>query len=219
MCSEPVLQRPPTPRASDRRHVTPPPRWLAMARTLCRTRLALTTLLLAVATPAWADLEIDRDGLTRRPIAAWNQAEREFGFANWDRLFPSRAIVRGPTVHALPQGAPLAGFAPGGAGALQLQRSVDDAQLSGIVVLHRGQLRLEHYARGFGASGRWVSFSLAKSLTSTLVGAAIRDGVIGSVDDAVTRYIPELQGSVYEGVTLQAVADDDLWRQVERRLR
>ena len=174
-----------------------------MARTLCRTRLALAALLLAIAAPAWADLEIDRDGLTRRPVAAWSQAEREFGFANWDRLFPSRVIARGPTVHALPQGAPLAGFAPGGAGALQLQRSVDDAQLAGIVVLHRGQLRLEHYARGFDASGRWVSFSLAKSLTSTLVGAAIRDGFIGSVDDAVTRYIPELQGSVYEGVTLQ----------------
>ncbi len=203
MCSEPVLQRLPTPRACNRHDVTPPPRWLAVARTLRRTRLALATLLLALATPAWADLEIDRDGLTRRPVAAWNQAEREFGFANWDRLFPSKAIARGPTVHALPQGAPLAGFAPGGAGALQLQRSVDDAQLSGIVVLHRGQLRLEHYARGFGASGRWVSFSLAKSLTSTLVGAAIRDGVIGSVDDAVTRYIPELQGSVYEGVTLK----------------
>ena len=103
MCSEPVLQLPPTPRASDRHDVTPPPRWLAMAQTLCRTRLAMATLLLAIARPAWADLEIDRDGLTRRPVATWNQAERECGFAIWDRLYPSRVIARGPTVHALPQ--------------------------------------------------------------------------------------------------------------------
>ena len=51
--------------------------------------------------------------------------------------------------------------------------------------------------------GRWVSFSVAKSLTSTLVGAAIKDGHIASVDDAVTRYIPELRDSVYDGVTLR----------------
>jgi hypothetical protein len=154
MSSESVLQRLSTRLAADRHDVTPLHAWAAVARTLRQARLALAALLLAIAAPAWADLEIDRDGLTRRPVAAWNQSEREFGFANWDRLYPSRVIARGPTVHALPQGAPLAGFAPGGAGALQLQRSVDDAQLSGIVVLHRGQLRLEHYARGFGASGR-----------------------------------------------------------------
>ena len=164
---------------------------------------ALATLLLAVAAPAWADVEIDRYSLARRPIAAWNQAEREFGFAHWDRLYPSRVIARGPQVLALPQGAPLPGFAAGGAGALRLQRQIDDFQLAGIVVLHRGRLRLERYAHGHSAAGRWVSFSLAKSLTSTLVGAAIQDGFIDSVDDAVTRYIPELQGSAYEGVTLR----------------
>jgi CubicO group peptidase (beta-lactamase class C family) len=162
-------------------------------------RLSLLALLLACAATGAAADEIDPQALMRRPVALWTQAEREFGFAHWDRLYPARVIARGTSVHALPQGAPLAGFAPGDAGALQLQRNVDAAQLSGIVVLHRGQLRLEHYAHGFGAGGCWVSFSLAKSLTSTLVGAAIRDGFIGSVDDAVTRYIPELQGSVYEG--------------------
>lgn len=185
----------------------PPPSWRTAvpaprpgrSKTLC---LSLKVLLLA-CTAAAAAGEIDPQALARRPVSTWTQAEREFGFAHWDRMYPARVIARGPTVHALPQGTPLAGFAPGGAGALQLQRSVDDAQLAGIVVLHRGQVRLEHYARGFDAGGRWVSFSLAKSLTSTLVGAAIADGFIGSVDDAVTRYLPELQASAYEGVTLQ----------------
>lgn len=163
----------------------------------------LQGLLLACAAAATAADVLDPQALARRPVTMWTQTEREFGFAHWDRLYPARVIARGPSAHALPQGAPLTGFAPGGAGALQLQRNVDDAQLAGIVVLHRGQVRLEHYARGFGAGGRWVSFSLAKSLTSTLVGAAIADGFIGSVDDAVTRYLPELQGSAYEGVTLQ----------------
>jgi CubicO group peptidase (beta-lactamase class C family) len=166
-------------------------------------RVGMWSLLLACAAAGVAAGEIDPDDLARRPMFTWTQAEREFGFAHWDRLYPAQVISRGPTVRALPQGAPLAGFEAGGAGDRQLQRNVEDFGLAGLVVLHRGQLRLEHYAHGFGAGGRWVSFSLAKSLTSTLVGAAIQDGFIGSVDDAVTRYIPELKGSVYDGVTLQ----------------
>jgi hypothetical protein len=98
----------------------------------------------------------------------------------------------------LPAGAPWPAFAPGGEGALQLQRNIDEFKLAGIVVLHNDKLRLEHYARNHSATGRWVSFSLAKSWTSTLAGAAIKDGAISSVDDAVTRYIPELRDSAYD---------------------
>src|SRR6185503_14104219 len=42
-----------------------------------------------------------------------------------------------------------------------------------------------------------------KSLVSSLVGAAIEDGYIKSIDDPVTRYIPKLKGSAYEGVTVR----------------
>ena len=200
MFDEPVHLQSPSWRVCDRHAVTLLPPRLDVPPTL---RQALSALLLVCAATWVAADEIDRQALMRRPIAAWDQAEREFGFANWDRLYPARVIRRGASVHALPRGEPLAGFASGGAGALQLLRNVDDFQLAGIVVLHRGRLRLEHYAHGYGAGGRWVSFSLAKSLTSTLVGAAIQDGFIGSVDDAVTRYIPELQGSAYDSVTLR----------------
>ena len=50
---------------------------------------------------------------------------------------------------------------------------------------------------------RWNSFSVAKSITSTLVGAAMKDGYIRSLDDAVTRYISALRGSAYDGVTVR----------------
>ena len=62
-------------------------------------------------------------------------------------------------------------------------------------MLHDGKVRLQRYALGHSATGRWVSFSVAKSLTSTLVGIAIKDGYISSVDDLLTRYIPELRDS------------------------
>ena len=134
---------------------------------------------------------------------SWSQPQRDVAFAQWDRLYPSRVITRGAQARPLPEGAPLPAFAAGDPGAAQLQRNIDEYQLAGIVVLHDGKLRLERYARGHSAAGRWVSFSIAKSLTSTLMGAAIKDGFVASVDDPVTRYIPELRDSAYDGVTVR----------------
>jgi CubicO group peptidase (beta-lactamase class C family) len=172
--------------------------------TTCPLRGAIAAALCVAAlmpAPAAAD-DIDPQTL-RRPRASWNQAEREFGFANWDRVFTARTVARGASVRALPPGTAWTTFAPGGDGATHLQRNIDAFKLAGIVVLHDGALRLERYALGHSADGRWVSFSVAKSVTSTLMGAAIRDGAIASVDDDVTRYLPELRGSAYDGVTLR----------------
>jgi CubicO group peptidase (beta-lactamase class C family) len=177
----------------------------AMSRGTRRFLVALVASLSTVAlaqsvTPAGIDLQS-----LRRSRLSWNQSEREFVFANWDRVFTARTIARGKEVHPLPEGAPFPTFAAGGAGAVALQRAIDDFKLAGIVVLHDGKLRLERYALGYGPTGRWVSFSVAKSLTSTLVGVAIKDGYISGVDDPVTRYIPELRGSAYDGVTIRQV--------------
>ena len=58
----------------------------------------------------------------------------------------------------------------------------------------------------FAPEQRWTSFSVAKSFTSTLLGAAVRDGFITSLDDPVTTYVPGLAGSAYEGVTVRQIA-------------
>ena len=62
---------------------------------------------------------------------------------------------------------------------------------------------MERYGLDFSDAGRWTSFSVGKSITSTLVGAAIKDGYIESVDTPVTRYIPELSQSPYKDVTIE----------------
>ena len=71
------------------------------------------------------------------------------------------------------------------------------------MIVHDGQVRLERYGLGFDAGGRWTSFSVAKSLTSTLVGAAVRDGHIKSMDDKVSDYIAEMKGSAYDDVSIR----------------
>jgi CubicO group peptidase (beta-lactamase class C family) len=72
-----------------------------------------------------------------------------------------------------------------------------------LLVVHDGKLRLERYGLGFDGQGRWTSFSVAKSFTSTLVGAAVKDGFIKSLDDKVSLYIPDLKGSAYDDVSVR----------------
>ncbi|MDO8410164.1 MAG: serine hydrolase [Phenylobacterium sp.] len=75
--------------------------------------------------------------------------------------------------------------------------------VSGVLVLKDGQILLERYGMGRQPADRWTSFSVAKSVTSTLVGAAIQDGKIAGLNAPVTDYIPELAGSAYDGVTVR----------------
>jgi len=75
--------------------------------------------------------------------------------------------------------------------------------VSGLMVVKDGKVLLERYGLGRKPEDRWISFSVTKSITSTLVGAAVKDGNIKSVDDQVTSYIPQLAGSAYDGVTVR----------------
>jgi CubicO group peptidase (beta-lactamase class C family) len=133
----------------------------------------------------------------------WSQQEREWAFGHWDKLTQVRPIKRGTSVKALPVGVPLPGFADGSEGATKLEKYIQDNKVSGLLVLHDGKIRLERYALGHSESQRWTSFSVAKSFTSTLVGAALKDGYIKSLDDPLTKYIRGLDGSAYDGVTVK----------------
>lgn len=77
--------------------------------------------------------------------------------------------------------------------------------VTGIVVLKEGRLVYEDYFHGNGPDTRWMSMSVAKAVTSTLVGAAIQDGHIESIDDPTVKYVPELEGSAYENTTVRHI--------------
>lgn len=136
-------------------------------------------------------------------VLTWNQAQREAGFAGMETLFLTRTVRAGTTPRVLRAGSSLPGFETGGVQAGEFDRFVSDQKVAGVIVLHDGVVRLERYALTGGPSTRWHSFSIAKSITSTLVGAAMKDGLIKSLDDPVTRYITALGGSAYEGVTVK----------------
>ena len=133
----------------------------------------------------------------------WNQEQKELGFLHMDVVFKAREVHNGSKVHKLPQGKPLLAFRQGGEKEKEFEDFLTKQKVAGILILHDGKIRLEHYALGLSDTGRWTSQSVAKSVTSTLVGAAIKDGYIKSIEDYVTDYIPDLKGSAYDSVTIR----------------
>ena len=75
--------------------------------------------------------------------------------------------------------------------------------VAGLLVLKDGDILLENYGLGNDEDSVWISYSMAKSVTSLLYGAAIADGYISTLDAKVTDYLPAMKGSAYDGATLR----------------
>jgi hypothetical protein len=136
-------------------------------------------------------------------ILTWTPEQQAWGYRNMEKLAPVRVFKRGKTVHPLPLGAQIDPTFKVGDKTYNTESYMREFRASGVLVIKNGKIVLERYGLGRGPKDRWTSFSVAKSLTSTLIGAALKDGKIKSLDDAVTLYIPELKGSAYEGVSVR----------------
>lgn len=134
-------------------------------------------------------------------VLFWNDAQRSARFREMEQWFAGHEVPAAKTPRALAKGAPLS---PGLQADLKALMATSGA--AGVMVLEDGKVRFEEYGLGMGPDDRWTSFSVAKSFTSTLLGAAVKDGFITSLDDPVTKYIPGLKGSAYEGVNVRQLA-------------
>jgi CubicO group peptidase (beta-lactamase class C family) len=134
-------------------------------------------------------------------VLFWNDAQRSERFRAMEQWFAGHEVPAAKAPRALIDGAPLSAELQDDLRALMAQTNA-----AGIMVLHDGKVRYEAYGLGLGPQDRWTSFSVAKSFTSTLLGAAVKDGFIKSLSDPVTDYIPGLAGSAYEGVTVRQLA-------------
>lgn len=73
----------------------------------------------------------------------------------------------------------------------------------GFLVLKDDKIMSEHYFHGSDKDSRFLSNSVGKSITSTLLGIALDEGKIASIDDPIVKYVPALKGSAYDRVTLR----------------
>lgn len=135
---------------------------------------------------------------TNADVLSWRQDQRDAAFRAMDRitvLADHRTVAPSATPLPLPAGKPL--------NVPNIDQYMAGQRAAGLVILQDGKVRLERYGMGFDAKGRWTSFSVAKSFTSTLVGAAIQDGYIKSLEDKVSQYVPDLRGSAYDDVSVR----------------
>ena len=166
--------------------------------------MGIFVVLAATGGILWATADKDMRRLvshipTDRDVLFWSIPQRDAAFRTMDRipfLVKSRVISADKNVYPLPKGAPLDV-------GIDVDAYMKDQRTAGLVIIQDGKIRLEKYGLDFSGDGRWTSFSVAKSFTSTLVGAAIKDGYIKSINDKVSDYIPDLKGSVYDDVTIR----------------
>ncbi|MFO0413173.1 MAG: serine hydrolase domain-containing protein [Brevundimonas sp.] len=159
---------------------------------LLRT-LAILVLCSAIAAPALAQQPTPEN--SPAGVLFWSPADRERAFRQMETISPHAPVARGETpVRALPPGDPIS---------VDASAYMETENVAGVLVIQDGRIRLERYGLGLGERDHWVSFSMTKSLTSTLVGTALKSGAIGSLEDPVTRYLPALAGGGYDGVNVR----------------
>lgn len=162
------------------------------------TSFALAALL---ATPALAaDPPLPQGGAA---ILTWTPEQQAFGYRNMEKINPHHVVRRGEHVRALPEGEPIDPKWTWAGKTWDVASYMAAMRTSGVLVLKDGEVVLERYGLDRARGDRWTSFSVAKSVTSILVGAAIQDGYIKSLEDPVSAYIPQMKGGAYDGVSVR----------------
>lgn len=120
-------------------------------------------------------------------------------------LFPTRVVARGDKAYRFGRDPNfLIGFNYTFEGKSHtIDSMLRDMETLGLIVIHKGVVVYENYREGRNPHSHFTSYSLVKSFVSTLIGFAIKDGVISSVNDKLEVYLPELSNTAYAGVTIK----------------
>lgn len=157
---------------------------------------------LNVGFPPPADKRVTRDNALAYPNTTW-------AYQHVRELFPTRMVARGGPVSALPT-RPLAleGLSfTGPDGQPTTWRAFEEATYTdAMVVMHKGRLVYERYANGMTPASQHLLFSVTKSFVGLVAEMLIAEGVLDERAN-VTRYVPELAGSAWDGASVRDVMD------------
>ena len=134
-------------------------------------------------------------------------AEQYENFNRMTELFPSATMKAAASPFEFEQGEAIElpeTFVADGA-SVNTQTFLAETDTAALLVIQDGKVRLERYSLTGGRDVQWLSMSVAKSFTSTLVGMAVEEGAIGSIEEPVTKYVPALAGSAYDGVRIKDI--------------
>lgn len=144
----------------------------------------------------------------RDSLLTWTPAQQQYSYRNMELIFPTRAISRTAgspqplfDLPAAPMDLSAFRYTYQGA-SYSLDDFITRNRVAGFILVKNGRILAERYSFGHSATSKWTSFSVAKSVTSMLVGAAIRDGYL-TLDDPLIRYLPQLRNTAYDGVSIR----------------
>ncbi len=159
-------------------------------------------MLLALGCSAWAQ----QTATVRQILAGTMLPGLEVAtFEHSETLYPSNLVQRKGPVRSLrlaPTQLQNVRFESGGKN-YDLFDYLADNRVAGLLILKNGRIALEDYQLGATPRTRWASFSIAKSVSSTLVGAALQQHLIANLDVSLSIYVPALKDGGYSGVSIR----------------
>lgn len=127
-------------------------------------------------------------------------------FSNMDKLFTIREVSPSGEVWDLPKDSHELDFTYSWQGQnLPAESILENTYTNALLVMKDGRIVYENYRNNTSPQTRFMSWSMTKSITSVLVGCALEDGYIDSLDTPISDYLPELNGGAYEGVSIRHV--------------
>ncbi len=140
-----------------------------------------------------------REGITRLLAvnSLFDEEKIVHNFSHMDGLFFSTTLNIPETDVSLLSGTPLDMPA--------FEAWVEERAVTGLVVVKDGQIAHESYYLGTADTDLRISWSVAKSFLSALMGIVVSEGDIASIDDQVTQYAPALVGGAYDGTSIRNV--------------
>ncbi|MEL5296651.1 serine hydrolase [Serratia nevei] len=137
-------------------------------------------------------------------MLTWSQSDRVIGFRNDYRNYAGDVFHHGNATPLPAADKPLtdASYRVNGK-TYSLQDYLQRQNVSGMLVLKDGKIAWKYLGQGNTDTTLWTSRSVGKSVVATLVGVAIKQGKIRSLDDLITQYEPDLKGTAWDGVTLR----------------
>jgi hypothetical protein len=127
-------------------------------------------------------------------------------FRSMDELFTTRTVARSGPVWRLPRNDRALAFAYQWQGETRPATDVlERTYTNALLILKDGRIVSEIYRNNSHEDSRFIGWSMTKSITSVLIGCALADGYIDSLDTPISVYLPELAGGGYDGVSIRHV--------------
>lgn len=148
-----------------------------------------------------------RPGLDHSPWAMMRLFDADVrvdNFRHMERIFPARELGASNAPYAFPRAEqPLPPHYEFAGRTGVVGEFLERSQTTGLLVLQNGVIVHEEYRLGATADSRFTSWSLAKSVVAALVGIALKDGAIRSLDDKVVSYLPDYAGTVWADASIR----------------